>query len=111
MGFTGLARIGGFRIERWAADVLRDVPTEEYFNVLTREIGVAFDRLRPSDRKPHAFLATGYASLQPGDRVHPRNVVISNSIDNDGNFSASALQREFTVYVEPVTWPPKRCSL
>ena len=29
MGFTGLARIGGYRVERWVADILRDVPTEE----------------------------------------------------------------------------------
>ena len=97
-----MARIGGYRVERWVADILRDVPTEEYFNVLAQEIGAAFDRLRPSDRKPYAFLATGYTSLQPGGRVHPMNVVISNSIDNDGNFSVSALQREFTVYVEPL---------
>jgi hypothetical protein len=102
MGFTGFARIGGFRVERWAADVLRGVPAEEYFNVLFREIGAVFDRLRPSERKPQAFLATGYASLQPGGRIHPMNVVISNSIDNNGNFSASALQREFTAYMEPL---------
>ena len=38
MGFTGFARIGGFRMERWVADVLRGVPTEEYFNVLFREM-------------------------------------------------------------------------
>jgi hypothetical protein len=100
MGFTGLARIGGFRIERWVADVLSGIPTDEYFNVLAREIGASFDRLRPSGRMPHAFLAAGYASLQPGGRVHPMNVVISNSIDSDGNFAANALQREFTVYVE-----------
>ena len=102
MGFTGFARIDGFRMERWVADVLRGVPTEEYFNVLFREIGAVFDQLRPSKRKSQAFLATGYASLQPGGRVHPMNVVISNSVDNNGNFSLSALQREFTVYIEPL---------
>jgi hypothetical protein len=102
MGFTGFARIGGFRMERWVADVLRGVPAEEYFNVLFREIGAVFNQLCSSERKAQAFLATGYASLQPGGRVHPMNVVISNSIDSVGNFSRSALQREFTVYMEPL---------
>jgi hypothetical protein len=102
MGFTGLARINGFRMERWVADALRGVPTDEYFNVLAQKIGAAFDRLRPSDRKPQAFLATGYASLKPGGRVYPMNVVISNSINNNGDFSASAMQREFTIYMEPL---------
>jgi hypothetical protein len=102
MGFTGFARIGSFRMERWVADVLRGVPIEEYFNVLFGEMGAVFDRLRPSKRKPQAFLAAGYASLQPGGRVHPMNVIISNSIDNKGNFLRSALQREFTVYMEPL---------
>lgn len=50
MGFTGFARIGGFRMERWVADVLRGVPTEEYLNVLFREIGAIFNRLRRSGR-------------------------------------------------------------
>jgi hypothetical protein len=47
--------------------------------------------MRRSDRKSHAFLGAGYASFQPGGQAHPMNVVISNSIDNDGNFSVSAL--------------------
>ncbi len=102
MGFTGYSRINGIRMERWVADVLRGVPTEEYFNVLAREIGAVFNRLRRSERIPQAFLATGYASLCPGGRVHPMNVLISNSVDNQGNYSAEALQREFTVYVEPL---------
>ena len=86
MGFTGLARIDGFRMERWVADALRSVPTDEYFNVLAQKMGTAFDRRRSSDRKPQALLATGYASLQPGGRVYPMNVIISNSIDNNGDF-------------------------
>ena len=102
MGFTGLARINGLRMERWVADALRGVPADEYFNVLAQRIGAEFDRLRPSDRRPQAFLATGYASLEPGGRVYPMNVVISNSIDNNGDFSASAMQREFTIYMEPL---------
>ena len=44
MGFTGLARIDGFRMERWVADALRSVPTDEYFNVLAQKMGTAFDR-------------------------------------------------------------------
>jgi hypothetical protein len=68
MGFTGFARIGGFRMERWVADTLRGVPTEEYFNVLFRGISSVFDQLRRSERTPQAFLATDtpVSSLEAG---------------------------------------------
>jgi hypothetical protein len=102
MGFTGFARIDGFRMEKWVADILRGVPPEEYFNVLFRGIGAVFDRIPPSKRKSQAFLATGFASFQPGGRIYPMNVIISNSIDNEGNYKNSALQQEFTVYIEPL---------
>jgi hypothetical protein len=102
MGFSGQARIDGLRIERWVGKVLIDVPSHEYFNVLAREIDIAFRRLGYSGKKPHAFLAAGYASLQPGGHVYPVNVIISNSIDNDGNFSVQALSDHFGIYLEPL---------
>jgi hypothetical protein len=121
MGFAGLARIDGFRIERWVSQVLRGVPTEEYFNALAREIDAAFHRLGHSGKIPHAFLATGYASISPGGAVFPMNVVISNSIDNTGNFSKEALAPEFSMYIEPlgnrrqvirtVGWPLRESSM
>ena len=102
MGFTGLARIDGFRIERWVSQILSGVPTEEYFSVLAREIDAAFLRLGYCGKIPHAFLAVGYAALKPNGQIYPMNIVISNSIGNDGNFSLSALSPEFGVYVEPL---------
>lgn len=38
MGFTGLARIDGLRMEAWVSKVLTGVPAHEYFTVLRDEI-------------------------------------------------------------------------
>jgi hypothetical protein len=102
MGFTGYATINDLRMEQWVADILGSVAPDDYFNVLAQEISAIFSRLPASKRIPQAFLATGYASLQRGGRVHPMNVIISNSIDDQGNYSACALQPEFTVFMEPL---------
>lgn len=102
MGFTGLARIDGWRIERWAMEIFKNVPTEEYFNVLMREIGATFDRLHISGKQPHAFLTVGYASFQPGGKAYPLCITISNSLDENGRFSTTALKSGFQMLVEPL---------
>lgn len=102
MGFSGLARIDGLRIEAWASKILTGVPSHEYFNVLTREIGLAFQRLGHSGEIHHTFLAAGYASLRPEGRVYPMNVVISNCIDNQGNFTPERVSGNFRMYVEDI---------
>jgi hypothetical protein len=121
MGFSGLARINGLRIERWVGHVLAQVPSHEYFNVLKREIDIAFCRLGCAGKIPHAFLAAGYTSLQPGGHIYPINVIISNSIDHAGKFSAQALSDHFTIYWEPlgnrrrvihsVGWPMRESTM
>lgn len=102
MGFTGLARIDGLRVERWVSKVLSGVPTHEYFNVLTKEIDAAFRIHGHSGKIPHAFLASGYANLTPGGHIYPMNVVISNSIDQDGVFSKRALSDNFRIFIDPI---------
>ena len=100
MGFTGLARIDGWRIERWAIEIFRGVTADQYFNVLIREISATFDRLNISGKQAYAFLAVGYASLEPGGRVQPLCITISNSLDENGIFSYAALKHEFQMHVE-----------
>ena len=100
MGFTGVARIDGWRIERWAMEIFKGVPTEDYFNVLTQEIDDAFDRLGMAGKQPHAFLAVGYASFRPGGRGYPLCVTVSNSLDENGHFSAAALKHKFRMHIE-----------
>jgi hypothetical protein len=100
MGFTGLARINGWRIERWAMEIFKDVRTEDYFNVLMREISATFDRRGISGEQAHAFLAVGYASLEPDGEIHPLCITISNSLDGNGCFSPEALTTQFQMQVE-----------
>jgi hypothetical protein len=95
MGFTGVARIDGWRIERWAMEIFRDVPTSEYFDVLAREITAVFQRNGSSGKVPHAFHAVGYTTFQPGGRVYPLAVTVSNSLDKNGRFSTEALGDTF----------------
>jgi len=102
MGFTGVARIDQWRIERWAMDIFRGVPTDQYFNVLAQEINGAFDRLGLSGKEPHAFLAAGYANLQPDGRVQPLSVTVSNCLDDRGRVSPSAVRDKFRIHVEPL---------
>lgn len=121
MGFTGLARIDGWRIERWAGDILGGVPTEQYFSVLTNEIQATFDRLKVSGRQPHAFLAVGYAPSQPGGITTPLCITISNCLDDSNNFSTKALGPTFKMSVEPlgnrrhlirsVGWPMRETTM
>jgi FAD/FMN-containing dehydrogenase len=102
MGFTGLARIDGFRIERWVSDVLKGVQPSAYFMTITQKIGEAFQRMGAAGKEPHAFLAVGFSRLSPDGRIEPLSVTISNSLDANGRFSASAVGPEFAMHVEPL---------
>lgn len=102
MGFTGVARIDGWRIERWAMEIFRGVPTSEYFDVLSREITAVFRRNDASGKVPHAFHAVGYAGFKPGGRVYPLSVTVSNSLDKQGMFSPEALGDSFRTFIEPL---------
>lgn len=121
MGFTGPARIDGLRMEAWVSKILTNVPQEDYFEALRREIDVAFRRLRYSGNLPHAFLACGYAALKPGGRAYPMQIVVSNSIDRTGNFSTDAVSPTFKVYfdvlgnrqrvISSVGWPMREPTM
>jgi hypothetical protein len=102
MGFTGLARIDGLRIEAWISPVLDGVPTENYFEVLRQKIEEAFFREdKAAGRIPHAFLAVGYGSLEPGETLQPLSVTISNSFDAAGTFSPHAhVSMQFRIKIE-----------
>jgi hypothetical protein len=102
MGFTGLARIDGHRIERWVVDVLAGVDTKDYFEVLREEIDSAFHRLGYAGLIPHAFLAVGFARVRPTDDLRPLSIVISNSLDQENRFSSGALGSDFKIHAEPL---------
>lgn len=100
MGFTGLARIDGLRMEAWVSKVLTGVPTSDYFPALREAIDTSFQRLGYSGEIPHAFLAAGYASLSPGGRVYPLSIAISNSPDRGGHLPTEALSPSFGIYLD-----------
>lgn len=102
MGFTGLARIDGLRMEAWVSKVLAGVPTHDYFTVLRDEIDATFHRLRHAGKIPHAFLAAGYASLSPGGRIYPLSIAISNSVDREGHLPTETVASSFKIYLDPL---------
>jgi hypothetical protein len=102
MGFTGLARIDGHRMERWVAELLTGVEAADYFKVLTDGITKAFRRLGHTGRIAHAFLAVGFARDRQTDDLRPVSIVISNSLDSRGNFSVSSLGDDFRLSAEPL---------
>lgn len=67
--------------------------------MLGRETDAAFRRMRIDGKEPHAYLAVGYASLEPGGHVYPMRVIVSNSIDNSGRFVGDALASGFRMHV------------
>jgi hypothetical protein len=100
MGFTGLARIDGHRMEHWVAEVLSGVNAADYFKVLTDEITEAFRRSGHTGRIAHAFLAVGFARDRQTEDLRPLSIVISNSLDPEGNFSVRSLGDEFRLSAE-----------
>ncbi len=101
MGVTGLARINKLRIEAWVSWVLTGVPQERYFEVLREELERAFVREGQAGKQPHAFMAVGYTTDQPGGKVSPVSITISNSFDSTGTFSPDApVLKEFQINAE-----------
>jgi len=103
MGFTGLARIGDVRMERWMLDVLRGIPANEYLPTLTKEIGSAFRKYGHVGKLPHAFLGVGYSDTYPNGQ--PLGAVITNctvvdEASEQPEFSTTKLAGEFSLYVE-----------
>lgn len=103
MGFTGLARIGGVRMEKWVFDVLGGVPANEYLPTLTKEIGSAFRKYRHVGKLPHAFLGVGYSDVYPNGQ--PLGAIITNCTVQDETseqpeFSTTKLASEFSLYAE-----------
>ncbi len=101
MGFTGLARIDGLRVEAWVSSVLLGVPQERYFEILREEIEKVFLRQGQAGKVPHAFLSVGYMTDRPGGQVKPFSITISNSFDPSGTFSpAASVSEQFRIHVE-----------
>ena len=109
MGFTGLARIGGHRMERWVAEKLTGVNTNDYFTVLAHEITKAFQDSGQTGRMPHALLAVGFERVTPTGDLRPMSIIVSNSLDSQGEFSpyslwALELQSEANFWATDANW-------
>jgi hypothetical protein len=88
LGYTGLAEIGHLRTDPWIAGVLKGRQPSEYFKVIREEATAAFAKLpvRPSV-KEHTFLAVGWTAFRPNpSELHPVAVVVSNVMDENGNW-------------------------
>lgn len=102
MGYTGLARFGKHRTERWVADTLSGVEPRDYFEALSIGLNAEFKRLGYAGKIPHAFVAVGYARLGKSDLLKPLSVTVSNSLNEEGRFEVNALERMFRIHVEPL---------
>jgi hypothetical protein len=83
LGYTGFARLGGVKTERWITEKLSGADPATYFPVLTSATEAAVNALGlPAERSGHAFIAVGYTAI-PEDAsgaLHPSGVTISNAL-------------------------------
>lgn len=81
MGFTGMARVEQETMEKWLADTLAGIDPDDYFTVIESEFGKVCEA--DDYQAPHAFLAAGF---RDDGQDTPELVIISNSMDPDGNY-------------------------
>ena len=83
MGYTGFARLGGVKTERWIVDTLAHVANpSDYFRVLAAEATQAVAAMKQRrERSGHAFVAVGFAAERgaPPDQKAAIGVEISNA--------------------------------
>jgi hypothetical protein len=94
LGFTGLARIDGKRIESWLSDILGAVPAEDYVDTIGREISEVFGKKKLAGELPHAFLMVGFLS-DASESLAPVAILISNSHDTDWRFTPGEISPNF----------------
>jgi hypothetical protein len=107
MGFTGIARIRGLRMERWVSDVLSNVEpdpdaiTNRTFDALRDAATAEFGRLSSSEQQtPHTFLIVGYVNDQDTGDLRPVRLVISNSLNEQGQLVANPTGPAFDIAFE-----------
>jgi hypothetical protein len=89
VGFTGVARLEGLRMEAWLQDALDGVPPQDYRKATMAKIAAVFKK-EGLEHVPHAFLGVCFMGYNGMKKV-PGWWIISNAIDDQGNFSPSFL--------------------
>lgn len=102
MGFTGLARIDGYRMERRLADTLSGVEHRDYFEAIAEDFTAIFKRLGHAGVMPHAFLAVGFARTGSDPSLKPLSIKVSNCMDQYGRWSSDKVGQDFEVRYEPL---------
>jgi hypothetical protein len=103
MGFTGIARFRGHRLERWVSDTLANVEPGESFLAIRNGLIDEFRRVGPGERKVRqAFLSVGYVTHRGSGYMRPVRVLVSNSLDANGQWSSKVPVSKFEVAAEPL---------
>jgi hypothetical protein len=101
MGFTGLARLRGQRVEGGVSDVLSKVEPRATFTALKDALQDEFRRLGPAERGiPHAFLAAGYVGGRGQNGFVPVSVVVANGLDTRGRWDPNRTGARFGISPE-----------
>jgi hypothetical protein len=99
MGYTGFARLGGVKTERWVVEKLcRVEPGFAYFKTLTIETERAVKALgQPLHRSGHAFVAVGYGATRadPEGPLRATCVTVTNAL-GDGTYGTWTPAPHFT---------------
>ena len=103
LGYTGFARLGGVKTERWIVEKLVRADPGSYFSVLADQAQEAINAMHlPLERSGHAFVAVGYAASHddPPAFLLPVAVTLSNAL-GDGAYGKWAPTRVFTTRKTP----------
>jgi hypothetical protein len=103
MGFTGIARFGGHRMERWVAEALGGVEPREYNLKLRNALIEEFRRLPPRYRDiRQAFLSVGFLKNSETGRTRAAKALVSNSLDSEEKWSTKVPVSKFEAVAEPL---------
>lgn len=97
--YTGLAAIGRVKTDLWLAQTLADARARTLSDAcaaIESRATEAFRRIRDPQIKRHAFVGVGWARYQTDGPVVPVICVVSNALDEDGEWLGKAHPRFIT---------------
>lgn len=98
-GFSGLATLGGLRMEMWLSRELVGQPDDRVPHVLAEKLTEARRKApRPQD-VTIAFLGVGFRFV--GGKPTPQAWLVSNALDDDEEYSPDWVDTEFKVVWKP----------
>ena len=107
MGFTGVARFRGMSMERWVAETLRSVEpdpdaiTNRTFEALRAGATIEFESLPAAGQRiHHSYLIVGYFNDRATGKLRPARLIISNSLNGQGQLLADPTGLNFQIAFE-----------